>query len=72
MTAIGLLMRVFQSRPAAFALLDEADAALDEANNNGFNRLVLEFAASAQFIITLAPRGRGARAPVGWAIRPVV
>ena len=51
LTAIALLMSIFQSRPAPFALLDEVDAALDEANNDRFNRIVLEFAKKSQFII---------------------
>ncbi|MBI4716299.1 MAG: chromosome segregation protein SMC [Planctomycetes bacterium] len=51
MTAIALLMSIFQSRPAPFAIMDEVDAALDEANNDRFNRIVKEFAAQSQFII---------------------
>ena len=51
MTAIALLMSIFQSKPAPFALLDEVDAALDEANNDRFNRILLEFVESSQFII---------------------
>ncbi|MHC4064212.1 MAG: chromosome segregation protein SMC [Planctomycetota bacterium] len=51
LTAIALLMSVFQSRPAPFALLDEVDAALDEANNDRFNRILLEFVEQSQFII---------------------
>lgn len=51
MTAIALLMSIFQSRPAPFAILDEVDAALDEANNDRFNRIVQEFVSQAQFLI---------------------
>ena len=51
MTAIALLMSIFKTRPAPFAILDEVDAALDEANNNRFNRIVEEFVSEAQFII---------------------
>jgi chromosome segregation protein len=51
MTAIALLMSIFKTRPAPFAILDEVDAALDEANNNRFNRIVEEFVSQAQFII---------------------
>ncbi len=51
MTAIALLMSIFQSRPAPFAILDEVDAALDEANNERFNRIVQEFVSHAQFLI---------------------
>ncbi len=51
MTAIALLMSIFKTRPAPFAILDEVDAALDEANNHRFNRIVEEFVSEAQFII---------------------
>jgi chromosome segregation protein len=51
LTAIALLMSIFKSRPAPFAILDEVDAALDEANNERFNRIVQEFVSESQFII---------------------
>ncbi len=51
LTAIALLMSIFKSRPAPCAILDEVDAALDEANNDRFNRIVQEFVSTAQFVI---------------------
>ena len=51
MTALSLLFAIFKSRPSPFCLLDEVDAALDEANNERFNRLVGEFVTTSQFII---------------------
>jgi chromosome segregation protein len=51
MTAIALLMSIFKTRPAPFAILDEVDAALDETNNQRFNRIVEEFVSESQFII---------------------
>ena len=51
LTAIALLMSIFKTRPAPCAILDEVDAALDEANNDRFNRIVQEFVSEAQFII---------------------
>jgi chromosome segregation protein len=51
MTAIALLLAVFRSRPSPFVLLDEVDAALDEANNVRFNHVVQEFVKMSQFII---------------------
>ncbi len=51
LTAIALLMSIFKCRPAPFAILDEVDAALDEANNERFNRIIQEFVTEAQFLL---------------------
>ncbi len=51
MTAIALMFAFFRARPSPFCLLDEVDAALDESNNERFNRLVEEFVSDSQFIV---------------------
>jgi chromosome segregation protein len=51
LTAIALLVAVFQVRPAPFFLLDEVDAALDDANVGRFNDIVRELAADSQFVL---------------------
>ncbi len=51
MTAIALLMGIFRSRPSPLALLDEVDAALDEANNERFNHIIQEFLDQSQFLL---------------------
>lgn len=51
MTAIALLVSVFQVRPSPFFLLDEVDAALDDANVGRFNEIVKEMAESSQFLL---------------------
>ncbi len=51
MTTVALLLAVFQSKPSPFALLDEVDAALDEANIDRFNNVLEEFLAHSQFVV---------------------
>jgi chromosome segregation protein len=51
MTAIALLVSVFQVRPSPFFLLDEVDAALDDANVGRFNEIVQEMAQGSQFLL---------------------
>jgi chromosome segregation protein len=51
MTCVALLMSIFKSKPSPFCILDEVDAALDEANNERFNTVVQEFLDQSQFII---------------------
>ena len=51
LTALALLFAIFKSRPSPFCLLDEVDAALDEANIQRFTRLVREFVDTSQFLI---------------------
>ena len=51
MTAIALLVSVFQVRPSPFFLLDEVDAALDDANVGRFNEIVKEMAQDSQFLL---------------------
>ncbi len=51
MTCIALLMSIFKSKPSPFCILDEVDAALDEANNQRFNLIVQEFLDQSQFIV---------------------
>ena len=51
LTAVALLVSVFQVHPAPFFLLDEVDAALDDANVGRFNEIVRELAKGSQFLL---------------------
>ena len=51
LTAVALLLAVFRSRPSPFCILDEVDAALDEANIGRFTGVLDEFLDRSQFII---------------------
>jgi len=51
MTAVAMLMSIFKSKPSPFCILDEVDAALDEANIDRFINVLKEFQESTQFII---------------------
>ena len=51
MTAVALLLAIFQSKPSPFCILDEVDAALDEANVERFCAVVRQFLDKSHFII---------------------
>ncbi|HXR47896.1 MAG TPA: chromosome segregation protein SMC [Candidatus Limnocylindrales bacterium] len=51
MVAVSLLFSIYQVKPSPFCVLDELDAALDEANINRFVHLLQRFISHSQFII---------------------
>jgi chromosome segregation protein len=51
MTCVALLLAMFRSRPSPFCVLDEVDAALDEANIDRFTKVIQDFLTWTQFII---------------------
>ena len=51
MTAAALIFALIKVRPSPFYLLDEVDAALDDANVERFSRMVRELAGDSQMII---------------------
>jgi chromosome segregation protein len=57
LTAVALLFAMLEVRPVPFCVLDEVDAALDEANVGRFTSALQELAARTQFIVITHNRG---------------
>jgi chromosome segregation protein len=51
LTCVALLLSIFRSKPSPFCVLDEVDAALDEANIDRFVSVLHEFLSWTQFIV---------------------
>ena len=51
LTAVALLMAIFQYRPSPFCVLDEVDAPFDEANIGRFVTVLNEFLDHSKFVI---------------------
>jgi len=51
LTCVALLLAVFRSKPSPFCILDEVDAALDEANIGRFIAVLRDFLSFTQFIV---------------------
>ncbi|MFA7238363.1 MAG: hypothetical protein WC058_16020, partial [Phycisphaeraceae bacterium] len=51
MVAVALLLSIFKSRPSPFCVLDEVDAALDEANVDRYCHVLRSFLDTSHFIV---------------------
>jgi len=51
LTALALLVGIFQYQPSPFCILDEVDAPLDDANVGKFTQMIKKFSDNSQFII---------------------
>ena len=68
LTALSLLMGIFQYQPSPFCILDEVDAPLDEANIGRFTNLVQEMSGQTQFIIITHSKKTMGIAPVMYGV----
>ena len=57
LTAVSLLLAMLEVRPVPFCVLDEVDAALDEANIGRFAEALRSLAHQTQFIVITHNRG---------------
>lgn len=67
-TAIALLFAILEVKPAPFCLLDEVEAALDEANVARYGRYLKEFTNTTQFIVITHRRGTMEQADVLYGV----
>jgi chromosome segregation protein len=68
LTALSLLVGIFQYSPAPFCILDEVDAPLDEANIGRFTELVKEMSMQTQFILITHSKKTMSIAPVLYGV----
>jgi len=68
MTALSLLVGIFQFAPAPFCILDEVDAPLDDANITRFGELMREMSLETQFIIITHHKKTMSMAPVMYGV----
>ena len=68
LTAIALLLAIFRNKPSPFCILDEVDAALDEANTQRLAGVLREFLDHSQFIVVTHKKRTMASADRLWGV----
>jgi len=68
LTAIALISAIISSNPSPFVVLDEVDAALDEANSERLARILDELSLKTQFIVITHNRATMRKANVLYGI----
>lgn len=57
LTAIALLFAILKLRPTPFCVLDEVEAALDDANVIRFTEYIRRYSVNSQFILVTHRKG---------------
>jgi chromosome segregation protein len=68
LTAIALLFAILRVRPVPFCILDEVEAALDEANVTRFAKYVRQYSKETQFIVITHRKGTMEEADVLYGV----
>ncbi len=68
MTSIALICAIIASNPSPFVVLDEVDAALDEANSERYAAILEELSTHTQFIVVTHNRASMRRADVLYGV----
>ena len=68
LTAIALLLAIFRNKPTPFCILDEVDAALDEANTIRLAGVLREFLDLSQIIVVTHKKRTMAAADRLWGV----
>ncbi|MGM7635871.1 chromosome segregation protein SMC [Bacillus sp. Hm123] len=68
LTAIALLFSILKVRPVPFCVLDEVEAALDEANVHRFSKYLKQFSEETQFIVITHRKGTMEEADVLYGV----
>jgi len=68
LTALSLLVGIFQYAPSPFCILDEVDAPLDEANIGRFTELVRDMSVQTQFVLITHSKKTMSIAPVLYGV----
>jgi len=68
LTALSLLVGIFQYQPAPFCILDEVDAPLDETNVGRFAKLIHDMSATTQFVVITHSKRTMAQADIIYGV----
>ncbi len=68
LTAIAILFSILKMKPSPFCILDEIEAALDDANVTRYARYLKQFAEDTQFIVITHRKGTMEHADVLYGV----